>query len=98
MKFLFLRNPRLGKKRLIELHESLELEGGAGLHRKGDDRRQPENAVAQGWSTRGFELCFKSGCVTKDPFGVDYMANPDLEVAKAGAAFDSFDAAGVVMH
>jgi hypothetical protein len=25
------------------------------------------------------------------------MSDPDLEVAKAGAAFDSFDAAGVVM-
>ena len=98
MKFLFLRNPRLGKKRLIELHERLELESGAGLHREGDDRREPKNAVAQGWSTRGVELGFKSGGVTKDPFGVDYMADPDLKVAKAGAAFDSSDVPGVVMH
>ena len=58
MNLLLLRNPRLSDKRLVELHESLELECAAWLHGKRDDRRQPEDPVAQRGSTRRVELGF----------------------------------------
>ena len=38
MDLLFLRDSTLCEERLVELHESLELERAAGLHRKRDDR------------------------------------------------------------
>src|SRR5439155_16513772 len=95
LKILLHRDPGFRKERLIELHKSLELECGSGLHHKRDYRGESKNPITARRSTGGIEFSLESGGVTKNTLGMNDVSDPALEVAKTGTAFDSFGLAGV---
>src|SRR5207302_5591283 len=80
MKLLLLRDPGFRKERLIELHKSLELECGGGLHHKRDYRRESKNPITARRSTGGIEFSLESGGVTKNTLGMNDVSDPALEV------------------
>ncbi len=79
MKLLLLRDPGFRKERLIELHKSLELECGRGLHHKRDYRRESKNPITARRSTGGIEFSLESGGVTKNTLGMNDVSDPALE-------------------